>query len=161
MTVSPKEYKEKNRKTIKIKSGYEFVIRRLSGMEFLFASTLPIPFQDKKKFDAEAVMQDKSSLKEIAEMSTIMICEGVVEPQIIKEKKEETENNIWIGELSAEDRMELLEAITEFSGLGKEEANAIKPFQEEPASASDRPDSPEIREVTASDSFSSTAIVGD
>ncbi len=117
-----KEYIAKQRKMVELPSGFVFEIRKMSPLTFTKMFELIGVRPNETKEETEEKIQ--GGLQEILEL-VIPVC--VVNPRIVLGLA--GENELSLDDLDMDDFLALLDEITEFSGLGKEDVEERESFR--------------------------------
>lgn len=135
-------YRERTRQTVELPSGAKVTIRKLCGSDFLGVGNIPVALTVAAKANGEH-SPSQAHIEYGVKLSTIMLtrCCGPIQFEgeslrIVNKPFAETgTGEISIEELEQADAEAIVQAITKFSGLGKEAAAAARPFPDGPEAA--------------------------
>lgn len=130
-------YRDKTRKTLTLPSGATCVIRKLAARDFLSLGEIPMTMADPSKRPNNAPTAADKAWS--AKLSIIILtkCCGPIELDgealkiVDKDFGDAAKDEISIDEVEVKDSAEIINAVQEFSGFGKEAASTAKPFPEE------------------------------
>jgi len=117
LVISAGDYRSKNHKEVMLPSGASFLIRKLTQRDYFPKGLIAMAIERGEVTEASARQYLASHPEDISEVEDLQLLKGVVLPKLTADPESADAGKLYVGDLSGEDRVALVQAIQEWSGL--------------------------------------------